>query len=285
MGRALLEAWPAAQSYFDRAAAVLGYDLAAICFDGPAERLDSTAVSQPAIFATSIAALEWLRSTSPDIVDSFSAAAGLSLGEYTALTFAGVMDFESGLRVVQRRGEAMQAAADAAESGMVSLLGLEPEQIDALVAEARGNDVLVVANYLCPGNTVVSGSRSACDRVAAAATAAGAMKVIPLKVAGAFHSSLMQPAVDKLAAALAEVSLSRPRIPVISNVDAQPHDDPEEIRALLVRQVVEPVRWEASMRYLLDQGFDSFYEIGPGSVLKGLLKRINRKTPCENVGV
>jgi [acyl-carrier-protein] S-malonyltransferase len=234
---------------------------------------------------TSIAALEWLRATSPEVVDSFAAAAGLSLGEYTALVFAGVMEFESGLRVVQRRGEAMQAAADAAESGMVSLLGLEPEQIDALVAEARGSDVLVVANYLCPGNTVVSCSRLACDRVAAAATAAGAMKVIPLKVAGAFHSSLMQPAVAKLAAALAEVSLSRPRIPVISNVDAQPHDDPEEIRALLVRQVVEPVRWESSMRYLLDQGFDSFYEIGPGSVLKGLLKRINRKTPCENVGV
>ncbi len=285
MGRALLDAWPAAAEYFDRAKAVLGYDLAAICLDGPAERLDSTDVSQPAIFVTSIAALEWLRSTSPEIVESFAAAAGLSLGEYTALVFAGVMDFESGLKVVQRRGEAMQAAANASQSGMVSLLGLELDQIDVLVAAARGEDVLVVANYLCPGNTVVSGSKTACERVAEAATAAGAMKVIPLKVAGAFHSSLMQPAVEKLAAALANVPMSRPRIPVVSNVDAQPHDDPEEIRALLVRQVVEPVRWEASMRYLLDQGVDSFYEVGPGTVLKGLLKRINRKTPCENVGV
>jgi [acyl-carrier-protein] S-malonyltransferase len=285
MGRALLDAWPDAAKLFDRASSILGYDLAAICLDGPAERLDSTAVSQPAIFTTSIAALEWLRTTSPDVVASFQAAAGLSLGEYTALVFADVMDFESGLRVVQRRGEAMQAAADASKGGMVSLLGLENDQIAALVEQARGGDVLVVANYLCPGNTVVSGSLSACERVAELANAAGAMKVIPLKVAGAFHSLLMQPAVEKLAAALADVPMNRPRIPVVSNVDSHPHDDPEEIRALLTRQVVEPVRWEASMRHLLDQGFDQFYEIGPGTVLKGLLKRINRKTPCENVGV
>lgn len=285
MGRALLEAWPDARGIFERASSVLGYDLLAVCLDGPAERLDSTAVSQPAIFVTSIAALEWLRSTSPDVVTGFQGTAGLSLGEYTALVFAGVMEFEAGLGVVQRRGEAMQAAADAAASGMVSLLGLEIEQIDALVEQARGDDVLVVANYLCPGNTVVSGSLAACERVAEAANAAGAMKVIPLKVAGAFHSSLMQPAVEKLAAALADVPMNRPRVPVVSNVDAQTHDDPEEIRALLVRQVVEPVRWEASMRYLLDGGFDQFYEIGPGTVLKGLLKRINRKTPCETVGV
>ncbi|RIK80825.1 MAG: [acyl-carrier-protein] S-malonyltransferase [Planctomycetota bacterium] len=285
MGRALLEAWPDARGIFERASSVLGYDLLAVCLDGPAERLDSTAVSQPAIFVTSIAALEWLRSTSPDVVTGFQGAAGLSLGEYTALVFAGVMEFEAGLGVVQQRGEAMQAAADAAASGMVSLLGLEVEQIDALVEQARGDDVLVVANYLCPGNTVVSGSLAACERVAKAANAAGAMKVIPLKVAGAFHSSLMQPAVEKLSAALADVPMNRPRVPVVSNVDAQPHDDPEEIRALLVRQVVEPVRWEASIRYLLDGGFDQFYEIGPGTVLKGLLKRINRKTPCETVVV
>lgn len=281
----MLEAWPDARGIFERASSVLGYDLLAVCLDGPAERLDSTAVSQPAIFVTSIAALEWLRSTSPDVVTGFQGAAGLSLGEYTALVFAGVMEFEAGLGVVQQRGEAMQAAADAAASGMVSLLGLEVEQIDALVEQARGDDVLVVANYLCPGNTVVSGSLAACERVAKAANAAGAMKVIPLKVAGAFHSSLMQPAVEKLSAALADVPMNRPRVPVVSNVDAQPHDDPEEIRALLVRQVVEPVRWEASIRYLLDGGFDQFYEIGPGTVLKGLLKRINRKTPCETVGV
>jgi [acyl-carrier-protein] S-malonyltransferase len=285
MGRALLEAWPDSRKFFDQASGILGYDLAAVCLDGPAEQLDSTAVSQPAIFTMSIAALEWLRTTSPDVVASFQAAAGLSLGEYTALVFAGVMDFESGLRVVQRRGEAMQAAADASKSGMVSLLGLENDQIATLVEQARGDDVLVVANYLCPGNTVVSGSVSACVRVAELANAAGAMKVIPLKVAGAFHSSLMQPAVEKLAAALATVPMNSPRISVVSNVDAQTHDDPEEIRALLVRQVVEPVRWEASMRYLLDSGFDQFYEIGPGTVLKGLLKRINRKTPCESVGV
>lgn len=285
MGRALVDAWPEARSFFERASAVLGYDLAEVCWNGPAERLDSTVVSQPAIFVASLAALEWLRQTTPDVVDGFAAAAGLSLGEYTALVFAGVMDFEAGLRVVQQRGEAMQAASDASPSGMVSVLGLEIEQIEQLVEAARGDDVLVIANYLCPGNTAVSGSRAACERVAEAATAAGAMKVIPLKVAGAFHSSLMQPAVERLAAALAEVPLARPRIPVVSNVDARPHDDPEEIRSLLVRQVVEPVRWEASMRYLLDDGCDQFYEVGPGAVLKGLLKRVSRKTPCESVGV
>jgi [acyl-carrier-protein] S-malonyltransferase len=285
MGRALLEAWPGAREIFERASAILGYDLAAVCLDGPAERLDSTAVSQPAIFVASIAALEWLRVSSPEVVDGFAAAAGLSLGEYTALVFARVMDFEGGLRVVQQRGLAMQAAADASAGGMVSILGLEAEQIDALVNEARGGDVLVIANYLCPGNTAASGSLAACGRLAASATAAGAMKAIPLKVAGAFHSALMQPAVERLRSALADVPIHRPRVPVVSNVDALPHDDPEEIRSLLVRQVVEPVRWEASMRYLLDQGFDGFYEIGPGTVLKGLLKRINRKAPCESVGV
>jgi [acyl-carrier-protein] S-malonyltransferase len=195
------------------------------------------------------------------------------------------MDFETGLRVVAERGAAMQAAADASSSGMVSILGLEPDAVRSLVDQCRGGDVLVVANYLCPGNIVISGSLPACERAAEAAAAAGAMKAIPLKVAGAFHSSLMKPAVERLATVLASAKLAAPRIPVVSNVDGEPHSDPEEIRSLLVRQVVEPVQWEASMRYLLDQGFDAFYEVGPGSVLRGLLKRINRKTPCEGVEV
>jgi [acyl-carrier-protein] S-malonyltransferase len=283
MSRMMCESLPAARALFDRAQALLGYDLLDICINGPVERLDSTAVSQPAIFVASLAALESLRSADPGKVASFSAAAGLSLGEYTALVFAGVIEFEAALAVVQARGRAMQAAADAAPSGMVSVLGLETEQVANLVDQARRDDVLVVANYLCPGNIIVSGAREACNRVAELATEAGAMKVIPLKVAGAFHSSLMQPAVAHLTAALANVQLQNPRIPVISNVDARPHDDPEQIRGLLIRQVVEPVRWEASMRYLLDGGYDRFCEIGPGTVLKGLLKRINRKTPCESV--
>jgi [acyl-carrier-protein] S-malonyltransferase len=195
------------------------------------------------------------------------------------------MDFETGLTVVKTRGEAMQAASDATPSGMVSVLGLEPDVIEKLCDEARGDGILQIANYLCPGNTVVSGNKDACARIATSAEAAGAMKAIPLAVAGAFHTAIMQPALERLTTALATAKISAPRIPVISNVDARPHNDPEEIRALLVQQVVSPVRWEDSMRYLLDDGFDLFYEVGPGRVLRGLMKRINRKTACEGVTV
>ncbi len=184
------------------------------------------------------------------------ATAGLSLGEYTALVFAGVMDFEAGLQVVQERGAAMQDAADATPSGMVSILGLERPQVEALCEQARQGEVLQVANMLCPGNIVISGTNAACLRAAELAPAAGAMKAVPLAVAGAFHTSIMSSAVERLTAALADVPLARPKIPVISNVDAQAHDDPEEIRELLVRQVVSPVRWEDSMRLLLGQKFD-----------------------------
>jgi [acyl-carrier-protein] S-malonyltransferase len=283
MGRQLAETLPAARQLYERAHSVLGYDLAAACFDGPEDELDSTVISQPALFVTSLAALEWLRNESAGVVDHCSMAAGLSLGEYTAMVFAGVMEFEVALAVVQRRGEAMQAASDATSSGMVSVLGMDLEQVESLCDEARGNEVLMVANLLCPGNIVVSGHTAACERVAELANAAGAMKVIPLAVAGAFHTSLMESAVAQLAEALADVPMVKPRIPVVSNVDAQPHDDPEQIRDLLIRQVVSPVKWEQSMRYMLDQGTERFYEVGPGRVLRGLLKRIQRKVPCETV--
>lgn len=284
MGRQLAQNLPAAQALFDRANEILGYDLAKLCFQGPAEELNSTVHSQPALFVTSLAALEWLKQHSPEVVAACQAAAGLSLGEYTALVFAGVMDFESGLRVVQKRGQAMQAASDATPSGMVSVLGLEPAQVAALCEQVRrAGEILQPANYLCPGNIAVSGSADACARLAEAAVAAGAMKAIPLAVAGAFHTPIMAPVVQPLADALAAVPLSRPRIPVISNVDATAHDDPEEIRILLVRQVVSPVRWEDSQQRLLAEGFDSFHEVGPGRVLRGLLRRIDRKIACENV--
>ncbi len=208
----------------------------------------------------------------------------MSLGEYTALVFAGVMDFEVALRVVKQRGEAMQAAADETPSGMVSILGLEPEHVQALCDQVRQpGEILQPANFLCPGNIAVSGHNAACERIADAATEAGAMKVVPLAVAGAFHTPIMQSATERLSDALAGIPLAQPRIPVISNVDACAHDDPEEIRQLLVRQVVSPVRWEESMARMLREGFDSFYEIGPGRVLRGLLRRLDRKVSCENV--
>jgi [acyl-carrier-protein] S-malonyltransferase len=283
MGHQLAETLPAARRLYDEAAAILGFDLAQVCFEGPEEELDSTVISQPALFVTSLAALESLRLESPGVVDACCATAGLSLGEYTALVFANVLTFEDALRVVQRRGEAMQAASDAVASGMVSILGLELEKVEQLCAESRGDAVLQVANRLCPGNIVVSGHASACEKCAEKALDFGAMKAVPLAVAGAFHTELMRSAVDQLAAVLADVPMQPPRIPVVSNVDARAHEDPEEIRQLLVQQVVSPVLWEDSIRYLLDQGAQHFYEIGPGRVLRGLLRRINRKTPCDNV--
>src|SRR5687768_4590761 len=248
MGRLLYDSLPAARELYDRAGAILGYDLARLCFEGPAEDLDSTVHSQPALFVTSLAALESLRHESPEVVLACEGAAGLSLGEYTALVFAGAIDFEAGLRLVQRRGEAMQAAADATPSGMVSILGLEQVQVEALCERARDGGTLQIANLLCPGNIVISGDNAACERAAEMAEAAGAMKAVPLAVAGAFHTPLMRPADERLAEALSAVAIRQPAIPVVFNVDGQPHDDPQEIRRLLVRQVIEPVRWEDCVR-------------------------------------
>lgn len=283
MGRQLNDTLPTVRQLFAEAAEVLGYNLADICFNGPPERLNSTIISQPALFVCSLAALESLRASDPAAVDSCRAAAGLSLGEYTALCFAGAIDFRDGLGLVQRRGEAMQAAADATPSGMLSVLHMDLPRVEELCAEARGDEVLAVANLLCPGNTVVSGSKTACDAMERLVEQAGG-RSIRLSVAGAFHTSLMEPADKALAAALENVALRTPRVPVWSNVDAQPHTEPEEIRALLVRQVLQPVLWEQTLRNLLAAGCDRFFEIGPGRVLAGLLKRVQRRAECHNVG-
>lgn len=281
MGRADYDALPAAREIFERANKILGYDLADLCFNGPAEKLDLTEHSQPALFVSAIAALEVLKSKDPELVKNVKMTAGLSLGEYTALVFADVMTFEDGLRVVRERGLAMQAAADASPSGMASILGMESDAVKQLCVDAAQGDLLTPANYLCPGNIVISGTKPAIERACALATERGAMKTIPLSVAGAFHTSIMQPAVMRLSKALASVPLKSPRIPVVSNVDAAPHDDPEEIRRLLVEQVVNPVQWEASVRYLIANGVTTFWEVGTGRVLRGLLKRIDRKLDAQ----
>ena len=282
MGRQLVEALPAARRLFDEAAEVLGYSLADVCFDGPPERLNSTAVSQPALFVASLAALESLRASEPGAEAECVAAAGLSLGEYTALVFAGALNFRDGLRVVQRRGEAMQAASDATPSGMVSVIGPDAAEVEALCEAARSAGILRVANLLCPGNTVVSGVLSACAALEKLAEEKRA-RTVRLAVAGAFHTEIMKPADEALAAALAGVALRPPRVPVWSNVDAKPHTDPEEIRQLLICQVLQPVRWEQTLRGLLDSGVERFYEVGPGNVLSGLLKRVQRKADCRQV--
>jgi [acyl-carrier-protein] S-malonyltransferase len=281
MGRTSVDALPAARDLFAEAADILGYNLLELCLNGPAERLNATDVSQPAIFVSSLAALKVLRANEPAAADDCKATAGLSLGEYTALVFAGALTFQDGLRVVHARGRAMQAAAEVAPSGMVSIIGLDSTKVEELVSEAKSAGKMELANYLCPGNTVVSGSLPACDCIEKLVDAKGG-RTIRLAVAGAFHTDLMRPADEKLAEALDGVKVLTPRIPVWSNVDAKSHSDPREIRELLVRQVLSPVRWEETMRNLLGAGIERFYEIGPGRVLAGLLKRVNRKIDCRN---
>ncbi|MBN9121519.1 MAG: acyltransferase domain-containing protein [Planctomycetes bacterium] len=270
MAAALCQSLPAAADLFQRASAVLGYDLLGVCTNGPAERLNATDVSQPAIFVASLAALEQLKATEPDAIQSVVAAAGLSLGEYTALAFAGALSFEDGVKLVQARGRAMQAAAEATP-------------VEALVSEARGADTFEVANLLCPGNTAVSGSIAAIERFEQLCAQKGGIRTVRLAVAGAFHTKLMRPADEKLAEALDGIALKAPTVPVWSNVDARPHTDPSEIRSLLVKQILSPVRWEDTLRGLLADGADRFYEIGPGRVLAGTLKRVQRKADVRNV--
>jgi [acyl-carrier-protein] S-malonyltransferase len=282
MGKKIAAQYPAARRLYEQANDILGFDLAKHCFEGPAAELDSTEISQPAIFVTSLACLEKLRAEQPDVALACEMTAGLSLGEYTALVFAGAISFEDGLRVVRRRGLAMQAAADATPSGMVSVLLLSLEQVQQIRDEAAAAGTIEIANYLCPGNIVLSGENAACER-AVELTEAAKGKPVPLAVAGAFHTRIMEPADTRLAEALDGVTFHSPEIPVISNVDAQPHDDPAALRDILVRQVLSPVRWEDSIRRMLEQGIDEFFEIGPGKVLSGLLKRISRKTPCTVV--
>lgn len=281
MGKAIAESNAAAKALFDQASDILGYDLAATCFDGPAEKLNTTEVSQPAIFVASLAALEMLKAQRPEAVKACTLTAGLSLGEYTALVFAGVMSFEDGLKVVKLRGEAMQAASDKTPSGMVSALMMDDEAVEAVCQQASESGSIRIANRLCPNNRVLSGEKAACARAIELIEEAGGRSV-ELTVAGAFHTDIMKPADDLLAEALAAAELKSPRIPVYSNVDAATHDDPAEIRDLLVRQVVSPVLWEDSMRVMIDQ-VDEFYEIGPGKVLRGLMKRIDRKKPFVSV--
>ena len=282
MSKPIFDVFPGAKDLFDQASSILGYDLAQLCNEGPAEELDTTAVSQPAIFTLSIAALELLKTKIPGIMERCEAVAGLSLGEYTALTCAGVLSFEDGLRLAMKRGRAMQDASDALPGGMISILGKELSEVEAICDKQRGVGVLQVANILCPRNIVISGTRTACDRVMKQAEAER-FNAIPLAVAGAFHTPLMKPADEILEQALSETAMNPLQIPVISNVDAEPHREPDEIRKLLVKQILSPVLWEKSMQRLLAEGFNTFYEVGPGRVLRGLMKRIDRKIKCFGV--
>ena len=281
---------PAAKKLFDTASEILGYDLLAVCADGPKAKLDSTVVSQPAIYVASLAAVEKLRAEAgEDAVAAADVAAGLSLGEYTALTFAGALAFEDGLRLVKLRGESMQAAADAAPSAMVSVIGLDAAKTAdlcaAATAEVGAADGVRIANFLCNGNYAVSGGVAGCDAVERLAKGFGARMCVRLAVAGAFHTDYMKPAEDALRAALAATPVAVPRIPVISNVDAVPHSDPDTIKDILARQLTSPVQWETTVKTLLEKGLVKSYEIGPNKVIAGIMKRVDKKHAIENVTV
>lgn len=285
MGRWLANTYRVARVLFDQANQILGYDLAKICFEGPTASLDATVHSQPALFVTSMAAAEVLRQEQPELIDRVTAVAGLSLGEYTAVCFTGGLSFEAGLRLVQQRGEAMQAAADQVDSGMASILGLDLETLTNLCGEARhAEEILQPANILCPGNIAVSGHTRALQRLEPLAKQAGASRIVPLAVAGAFHTPLMDPAVPRLREALSEHPPADVPIPVYSNVDASPHRDGSEITQLLAKQIVNPVRWEDSLRQMMADGVEGFYEVGTGRVLRGTIKRIERRFPSDGFG-
>jgi [acyl-carrier-protein] S-malonyltransferase len=282
MGKDLYETFPAAREVFESAGKILDWDLSSICFNGSEERLNQTDVSQPAIYVTSLAS--YRVATDAGLIDpeTVFALAGLSLGEYTALHLGGVFSFEDGLKLVAARGRYMQQAAVASPSGMVAVLGADEEAVVKLCRESAAGEVLVPANLNAPGQIVVSGSVGACARILAAAEAAG-FKATQIKVAGAFHSPLMQPAADKMRAELERVSFASPTKPVYSNVTARPHESPESIKRLLVDQIVSPVQWERTMRTILADEQGRYIELAPGRSLAGLAKRINRRLPIDSV--
>lgn len=281
MGKEVAELSPAAASIFARASEVLGYDVAEVCFNGPEERLQRTEIQQPAIFTTSVAI--WKALVDLGFEESrISATAGLSLGEYTALHVAGAMEFDDALKLVQQRGQLMQQAAEANPSGMVSVIGGDAASVETLCDRARGDGVLGPANYNCPKQIVISGSLDACQRAVEMAADAG-LRAIALKVAGAFHSSLMQSAADGLRSVLTHTAVGSPRIPVLSNVTAEVHGDATAIRRGLEEQVTHPVQWQRSIEQLIQDGFDGFMEVGPGRVLTGLMRKIQRGMRTINV--
>jgi len=276
MGKDLAAAFPSARAWFDHANAILGYDLAALCFNGPDAELTKTENAQPGIFLVSWVAFEMLKER---VAITFEAAAGLSLGEFTALTAAGAMSFEDGLRVVRQRGRFMQEACEVTQGSMAAVIGLDEAPTREVCAEAG----VALANLNCPGQLVISGESEKILRAIDLAKARGARKAIPLPVAGAYHSPLMASAQPKLAAELAKLTLNATRVPVISNVSALPYGRPSQIGVGLVDQVTSSVRWEESVRCLVDQGFTRFIELGPGTTLTGFMKRINNDVQMLNV--
>jgi [acyl-carrier-protein] S-malonyltransferase len=287
MADGLLAASPRARALFDRGREVLGIDIERICREGPPEELNSTRVSQPAIFLHSMAILSASSESGPNKMASpegtfgayrnfaASAAAGLSLGEYSALVFAGSLEFEEALEIVGARGRFMQEACDLEPGGMVSIIGLSADKVEEAVARGRSAGPIGIANYNAPNQLVISGARAALEAASAAAKEMGCRRAIALRVAGAYHSPLMAPATARLRPLLERARILAPRLPFYSNVSGAEVQRPEEIRDFLIRQVESPVRWENILRGMAARGIDRALEVGPGQVLAGLARSID----------
>jgi len=278
MGKDLAAEFPAAAALFEKADSILGYPLSRIAFEGPSEELTKTSVCQPALYVHGLACLAVLKEKFPAL--EFHATAGLSLGEFTAHAAAGTFDFETGLRLVDKRARAMQEACEASTGGMAAIIGGEEDRVRELAAAAD----VAVANINAPGPIVLSGEASKIIMAVSLAKEYSARKAVELTVAGAFHSRLMEPAYQSLSIALAETQMLAPRVPVVCNVDAIEVRDPQTIRRTLADQVTGSVCWSQSVEYLIDKlHIEQFIELGPGSVIAGLVGRIRKGTPITSV--
>ena len=284
MGRALAEVSPAARAIFDAADATLGFSLSSLCFNGPQAELDSTINTQPALLTTSVAVLRALEEAADQrglTLPQPMFCAGHSLGEYSALVAAGVLDFADALRLVRERGRLMQKAGEAQPGGMAALIGADDAKAEAVVADLPG---VQVANFNAPGQIIVSGAAEGIARLAEVAKAHGVRKVIPLAVSIAAHSALMGSVVDEFRAAVEATPMQPPRIPVIGNVHARPLDDVAAIRRELVDQLTASVRWTAGVEYMAAHGVTRFIELGPGAVLINMVKRILKEPDVRAIG-
>lgn len=279
MGKDLYETNALAKKYFDRADEILGFKITEIMFNGTDEQLKETKVTQPAVFLHSVIQALCLG-------DSFNPAmvAGHSLGEFSALVASGALDFEDGLRLVASRANAMQKACEINSGTMAAIIGLPDEKVEEICASVSSEgDIVVAANYNCPGQLVISGNVNAVNAACEKLKEAGAKRALPLKVSGAFHSPLMQPAKDELQAAIEKTTFKTPKCPIYQNVDAKPHTDAEEIKLNLIAQLTSPVRWTASVQTMISDGADDFTECGPGKALQGMIGRIDKNVNAHGI--
>jgi len=281
MGKDFYERFEPSRAVYERASQILDFDIIKACFDGPDEYLAATEISQPALLVTSIAVLRALETVKSDLVASAQVAAGLSLGEYTALVFARSLEFDDAVRLVAERGRLMSEAGKKTPGAMVSIVGPEPGAVRQIAERVASTGPCSIANLNCPGQVVISGGVDAVTEAAAIAEKELGARTVRLNVSGAFHSPLMTDAQNGLREFIKDVDIRPPAVKFVSNVSADYEDDPERIRALLVDQVASPVLWQASMEKIISDGVGAFYEIGPGRVLRGLLRKIDRKADVK----